>query len=221
MEPKRIKELPDFDRPREKLTLKGPQALSDAELLAILLGSGAKGRSALELASAILKKLGSKLDQLQVEDLTSFEGIGQAKACQVLAAFELARRHLLRESYPIRQPEDALPYLQHIADKKQEYFICLTLNGAREVIESRVVTVGLVDSSQIHPREVFADAIADRAASVIVAHNHPSGALAPSPEDLALTRQLVEAGKIMGIEVLDHIIVTKRGHTSLKKQGYM
>jgi DNA repair protein RadC len=121
----------------------------------------------------------------------------------------------------IRRPQDVLPFIQHIADKKQEYFLALSLNGANEVIESRVVTVGLLDSSQIHPREVFADAIADRAAAVILAHNHPSGLLEPSPQDLALTRQLVEAGKIVGIEVLDHIIVTKRGYLSLKEQGYI
>jgi DNA repair protein RadC len=221
MKPKRIKELPDFDRPREKLTLKGPEALSDAELLAVLLRSGIKGKSALELASAILKKAGPDLDRWKVEDFQAIGGVGLAKACQVVAAFELARRYLVRERHVIREPQDVLPFVQHIADKKQEHFVVVSLNGANEVIESRVVTVGLLDSSQIHPREVFADVITDRAASVILVHNHPSGGLEPSPEDLALTRQLVEAGKIIGIEVLDHIIVSKRGHTSLKKQGYM
>jgi len=218
---RRIKDLPDFARPREKLVEKGPEALSDAELLAILLRSGTKGKSALELASTILKKVGPELARLRVADLLAVEGVGTAKACQIVAAFELARRYLQRNRFAIREPKDVLPYIRHIADKKQEYFVCLTLNGANEVIQSRVVTVGLLDSSQVHPREVFADAISDRAAAVILAHNHPSGALEPSEEDLRLTRQLVEAGRIVGINVLDHIIVTRRGHLSLKAAGYL
>ncbi|MFH1610005.1 MAG: DNA repair protein RadC [Candidatus Bipolaricaulota bacterium] len=218
---KRIKDLPEFDRPREKLVARGAAALSDAELLAVLLRTGVKGKNALELASTILNKAGPDLARWQVADFVAVEGVGQAKACQILAALELARRHLQRGPHRITKPEDALPYIQHIADKKQEYFVCLSLSGAHEVIESRVVTVGLLTSSQIHPREVFADTIADRAAAVILAHNHPSGNLDPSPEDLALTRQLVEAGKILGIEVLDHVIVTKRGYTSLKEAGHL
>lgn len=146
--------------------------------------------------------------------------MGQAKACQIVAAFELARRFSQRERPVIREPKDVIPYIQHIADKKQEYFLCLTLNGVGEVIQARVVTVGLLDSSQVHPREVFADAITDRAAGIIVAHNHPSGKLEPSPEDLAITRQLAEAGKLLGIELLDHIIITKNGWLSLKREGY-
>lgn len=221
MQRKRIKDLPDFARPREKLLERGPQALSDEELLAILLGSGTKGKSALELARRILNRAGHRLPRLGAADLTAIEGVGMAKACQITAAFELARRFLYRERHTIRGPRDVLPYVQHIADKKQEHFLCLTLNGAHEVIQSRVVTVGLLDSSQVHPREVFADAIADRAAAVILAHNHPSGSLEPSAEDLQFTQQLVEAGKILGIDVLDHIIVTKRGFVSLKEQGYV
>jgi DNA repair protein RadC len=137
-----------------------------------------------------------------------------------VAAFELARRFLQRERPRIRGPEDVLPYIQHIAHKNQEYFLCLTLNGAGEVIRVRVVTVGLLDSSQVHPREVFAEAIADRAAAVILAHNHPSGLLEPTPADLQITRQLAEAGRILGIEVLDHVIVSQHGFLSLKKEGF-
>ncbi len=218
---KRIKDLPDFARPREKLLERGPQALSDAELLAILLGSGTPGRSSLELASALLKRGGPGIADMPLAGLLSIEGIGVAKACRIAAAFELARRHLQRGRPTIRAPEDALPYLQHIAAKKQEYFLCLTLNGANEVIQTRVITVGLLDSSQVHPREVFAAAISDRAAAVILAHNHPSGALEPSREDIRLTRKLVEAGKIVGIDVLDHIIVSSRGFLSLKAAGYL
>jgi len=221
MAAKRIKDLPDFDRPREKLVARGSQALSDAELLAVLIHTGTQGKSAIEVAATILKEAGPDLARWQVADKMRVEGVGQAKACQILAALELARRHFQRGPHRIAKPEDALPYIRHIADKKQEYFVCLSLSGAHEVIESRIVTVGLLTSSQIHPREVFADAIADRAAAVILAHNHPSGNRDPSPEDLALTRQLVEAGKILGIEVLDHLVVTKRGHTSLKEAGHI
>jgi len=218
---KRIKDLPELDRPREKLLARGPQALSDAELLAVLIRAGTKGRSAIGVASTILERAGPDLARWQVGDFVQVGGVGPAKACQILAALEFARRHFQRGARRITKPEDAHPYVQHIADKKQEYFVCLSLSGAHEVLESRVVTVGLLTSSQVHPREVFADAIADRAAAVILAHNHPSGNLEPSPEDLALTRQLVEAGKILGIEVLDHLIVTKGGHTSLKALGHL
>jgi len=219
MSTKRIRDIPNIDRPRERLIAKGAAALSDTELLAILLGSGIKGVSVLKLASLILDSLEQRLDRADVDTLEGVEGVGRAKACQIVAAFELARRHLLRGKAPIREAKDVLPFIQQIRDKRQEYFVCLSLNGANEVIESRVVTVGLLDSNQVHPREVFADPIADRAASVILAHNHPSGTLEASPEDLALTKRLVKAGEILGIKVLDHLIVTRNGHLSLKQTG--
>ncbi len=218
---KRIKDLPRFARPREKLVERGPEALSDAELLAVLLRTGVEGRSAVELAARILEKAGPKLPRWGIEDFLAIPGIGEAKACQIVAAFELARRFLLGERPRIQRPRDVLPYVQHFARRKQEYFVCLTLNGANEVIETRVVTVGLLDSAQIHPREVFADALADRAASVILAHNHPSGNLEPSPEDIAITRRLVQAGEMLGIPVLDHVIVGPSGYLSLKEQGLL
>ena len=217
---KRIKDLPDFARPREKLQERGPQALSDAELLAVLLRTGVEGKSALDLARAILEKAGPDLPRWGVGELSVIPGVGKAKACQIVAAFELARRFFGRERPVIREPKDVIPYIQHIADKKKEYFLCLTLNGAGEVIQTRVVTVGLLDSSQVHPREVFADAITDRAAGIIVAHNHPSGKVEPSPQDVAITRQLAEAGAVLGIELLDHLIITRKGWLSLKKEGY-
>ncbi len=218
---KSIKELPKPDRPREKLLAKGSAALSDPELLAILLGSGMKGTNALALSTDILRKIDLRSEAGDISFLESIPGVGPAKACRIAAAFELARRHMLREGARVRTAEDVLPFVQQIRDKHQEYFVCLSLNGAGEVIENRVVTVGLLDSNQVHPREVFADPITDRAASVIVAHNHPSGTLAASAEDIALTDRLVRAGKLLGITLLDHIIVTKRGHVSLRQAGHI
>ncbi|NVM23110.1 MAG: DNA repair protein RadC [Desulfobacterales bacterium] len=218
---KRIRDIPNFDRPREKLAAKGPEALSDSELLAILLGSGVKGKDVFQVARAILRKLDRDKKKVDVKTLVSIEGVGFAKACQIVASFEFARRRLLKESTFVQKTEDILPLISYIADKKQEHFLCISLNGANEVIGNRVVTVGLLNTNQVHPREVFVDAISDRAASIIVAHNHPSGILKPSPDDIVTTRQLVEAGKILGISVLDHIIVTKKGHLSLKERGLM
>ncbi len=218
---KHIKEIPDFDRPREKLAAKGPEALSDPELLAVLLGRGVKGRDVFQVAHAVLRKLDKEKEKIDVKSLVSIEGVGFAKACQILASFELARRRLLKESLVIQKAEDVLPLISYIAHKKQEYFLCISLNGANEVIGNRIVTVGLLNTNQVHPREVFVDAISDRAASIILAHNHPSGVLKPSPDDIATTRQLVDAGKILGISVLDHIIITKKGHLSFRENGFM
>ena len=218
---KTIKEIPHFDRPREKLAGRGPEALSDTELLAILLGSGIKGKDVLQVAHTLLRKFDSKKERIDLKTLLSVEGVGPAKGCQIMAALEFARRRLVKERILIRKAEDVLPYISYIADKKQEYFICISLNGANEVIGNRVVTVGLLNTNQVHPREVYADAISDRAASVILAHNHPSGLLKASADDIETTRQLVEAGKILGISVLDHIIIARNGYFSFKEKGLM
>ncbi len=217
---KNIKDIPNFDRPREKLATQGAEALSDVELLAILLGSGVKGKNVFQLANSILKKL-NNIRKVDIKTLLSIEGIGLAKACQILAALEFARRRFVKKLFIVQKPRDILPLILPFADKKQEYFLCISLNGANEVIGNRIVTVGLLNSSQIHPREVFADVISERAASVILAHNHPSGILKPSPEDIAITKQMIEAGKILGISVLDHIIITKKGYLSFKERRLM
>ncbi len=218
---KHIKDIPDFDRPREKLAAKGPEALSDTELLATVLGSGIRGKDVFQVAHAILRKLDKDKEAIDIKSLVSIDGVGFARACQIIASFEFARRRLVKERIVIKQAKDILPLISYIGDKKQEYFLCISLNGANEVIGNRVVTVGLLNTNQVHPREVFVDAISDRAASVILAHNHPSGVLKPSSDDIAATRQLVDAGKIIGISVLDHIIVTMKGHLSLKEKGLM
>jgi DNA repair protein RadC len=216
-----IKDLPKLDRPREKLLARGAAALSDSELLAIIIGSGMKGVSALALAAKVLRKVDLRSNKLDLESLSRIPGMGPAKASRIIAGYELARRCMLSEGSNVREAKDVLPFVQQIRDKQQEYFVCLSLNGANEVIENRVVTVGLLNSNQVHPREVYADPLTDRAASIIVAHNHPSGTLEASPEDIALTDRLARAGKLLGVPLLDHIIVTKTGYLSLKQAGYL
>lgn len=218
---KKIKELPEFSRPREKLKEKGPQALSDTELIAIILGSGNKDQDVMNIASKVSRMLAADKGRITFETLSTIEGIGLAKASQILAGFELARRHIVKETVKVAEAKDILPLLNDIAGKQQEYFICMSFNGANEMIEKRIVTVGLLDKSQVHPREVFADVLTDRAASVIFAHNHPSGELKPSNSDLNIHEQLTEAAKIFGIRVLDHIIVSKKGYYSFQENGLM
>ena len=167
MSPKRIKDRPHFDRPREKLATKGAKALSDVELLAVLLGSGIKGKDVIGIAREIARKIDKGKEIIEIDSLLSINGIGLAKAGQLVAALEFARRRLSKENIIIKTPQDAFPLVASIADKKQEYFLCLTLNGANEVIGNRIITVGLLNRNQIHPREVFVDAISDRAASII------------------------------------------------------
>ncbi len=217
---RRIRQLPRVDRPREKLLSRGAECLSDVEVLAVLLGSGTRRFGVLELASRVLRETEGKAGP-DVHALRAIHGLGEAKACQVAAALELGRRWFRKGRPVVRHASDALPYLQDIRGQKQEHFVCVSLSGANEVIASRVVTVGLLDTNQVHPREVFADPIADRAASVLLAHNHPSGTLAASPEDLALTKRLVQAGQLLGIRVLDHLIVTVDAFLSLKQEGHV
>lgn len=216
---KRIKDIPEFNRPREKLKGRGASALSDTELIAVILGSGSKGQDVLSLSSKVGKLLTENKGKLSMEQLSEIEGIGPAKASQILAGFELSRRYIVKESVRITGANDVLPLIKDIAGKQQEHFICISLNGANEVIENRIVTVGLLDKSQVHPREVFADVITDRAAGVIFAHNHPSGDVKPSNTDLKIHEQLTEAGKILGIKVFDHIIISKKGYYSFQENG--
>lgn len=152
--------------------------------------------------------------QINLEALQKIEGVGPAKATIVAAALEFARRRIRPEGFKINFPADVLPLIQHYADRKQEHFLCISLNGSNEVIAVRVISVGLVNKTQAHPREVFADAITDRASTVIVAHNHPSGGVNPSKEDVEITRQLKSAGEILGIKLLDHIIFNNKGYHS-------
>src|SRR5690606_19794353 len=151
-------------------------------------------------------------------ELTRIHGIGHGKACQILAALELSRRFLTRRHRTrIRQAADALPYLASLRGRRQECFVVLTLDGSHQIIRAHQITVGLANQSQVHPRETFACALEDRAVGIMAAHNHPSGSLDPSSEDLATTRRLAEAGRLLGIPLLDHLIVTAEGYTSLRQ----
>jgi len=216
---KTIKDMPEHSRPREKLREKGVLALTDEELVAAILGMGTAGVDVRTISKQVAGLIREHREALTLDHLLAVPGMGLAKAGQILSAFELARRHLLKDAVKISCAKDVLPLLTDIAGKQQEYFICISLNGANEVVEKRVVTIGLLDKSPVHPREVFADVIADRAASVIFAHNHPSGDLQPSEADLRLQDQLTEAGKILGIRVLDHLIVAKKGYYSFQESG--
>ncbi len=196
------------DRPREKLQAKGAAALSDFELLQALIGSGNAQADVSKIARETLKLIKQHGADITYEQLAQIKGMGAAKITEILAALELSKRYLLDSDRPIiDSPEKAVEQLSDIRDKKQEYFVCLTLDGANRLISKRIITIGTLTSSLVHPREVFADAITDRAASIIVAHNHPSGSKTPSAEDQSVTEKLTKTGELLGIELIDHIIV--------------
>ena len=209
-----IKDLPEQERPREKLVELGSRALSDQELLAIILGRGTHKHDVMSLSRRIIAIIDRQGVDITAADLLDVEGIGPAKATLIAAAFEFVRRRVRPEGVRIKHPTDVLPLIQHYADRKQEHFIVVSLNGAHEVMSTRVVTIGLVDQSHVHPREVFSDPITERASAIVLAHNHPSGQLVPSPEDLDVTHRIKVAGDILGIEVLDHVLFTHKGFYS-------
>jgi len=216
---KTINELYKQDRPREKLLAKGAASLKNYELLAILLGSGTQGKDVIRLSKEIIGLLDEGFETLSLERLLSIHGLGKAKATQILSAIELSRRYLIQQNIKISSAEDVYRELQEYAHKKQEYFLCITLDGASHIIERRIISIGTLNQSLVHPREVFADAIADRAAGIIIAHNHPSGQLTPSLEDRRVTKRLKEVGTIMGIELLDHLILSREGYLSFREEG--
>lgn len=216
---KRVQALYRQDRPREKMQQKGPKSLSDKELLAVLLGSGSRHGDVFTLSEKILKVLDSRGNTIGVEALMGVPGIGLAKASILVAALEFARRRISPKGIKITNAPDVFPLIRHIADRRREHFLCISLNGAHEVIGVRTVSVGLVNRALVHPREVFADPITDRACAVIVAHNHPSGNLSPSADDLSITKQLKTAGETLGISLLDHIIFNQENYYSFAEKG--
>jgi len=211
---KKIKDLPLNERPREKLLAKGAKALADHELLAIILGKGSQKNDVLSLSRKIIKTIDKKGLNLQAKDIIEIDGIGEAKATAISAAFEFVRRRIKPEGLKIKFPVDVLPLIQHFGDRKQEHFLCISINGANEVMNVRVVTIGLVNKSHVHPRELFADVIEERASAVIIAHNHPNGDLKPSDEDIRITKRIKDASTILGISLLDHIIFSSKGYYS-------
>lgn len=213
---KRMKDLPAVDRPREKLLKYGPDKLDDAELLAIVLGSGVRGMNVRTLARKILREQKQKLSELTIEDLKNTKGLGPAKAAQVVAVMELGRR-LFGDKLEaqILSPEDVWKQCADFRTSKKEHFVAFYLNTRNVVIEREIISIGTLNASLVHPREVFEPAVRLHAAAIILAHNHPSGNTDPSPEDLEVTDRLARAGELLGIKVLDHIVITNKDWFSI------
>ena len=219
-----IHDLPKDERPRERLVKFGEQALSAQELLQLILGRGVAGESVAITAQKLLSHFGSlqKLSEASIEELSSIKGIGLAKAAQIRAAFEIGRRLSTQapsyKSKELTDPEKVYRLIKSkLRDYHKEHFYIIALNSRNYSIAE--VSVGSLNASIVHPREVFAEAIKNKAASVVFAHNHPSGDPEPSEDDLLLTKKLVESSKILGIEVIDHIIVSKDNFFSFKNKG--
>ena len=210
--------LSDGDRPRERLVRSGPQSLSDRDLLSIVLVSGIPGKNVSVLAGELLSMLDNEKEIPPVSELSRLSGMGEAKACSVAAMLEFGRRKWA-SGKRILHPDDILSLIRHYADRRQEKFLCLSLNGAHEVIAVRIVTIGLVNRTIIHPREVFADPLIDRASSIVVAHNHPSGNITPSEEDHKITWRLKAAADILGLNFLDHLIFSETSFFSYRQEG--
>lgn len=218
-----VKSLPRVDRPREKLIAYGPGKLSNAELMAILLGTGRKGENVIALSEKILRQFGGQdITTIDVKTFSKLLGLGPAKSCTLVAAFELGKRLIGQKQTKIHLgPEDIWKSLYDIRDNKKEYFVAFFLDSRSQEIKREVISVGSLNNSIVHPREVFEPAVMHTAAHIILAHNHPSGDPTPSDIDIIVTKRLVEAGDILGIDVLDHIIVTKQSYVSLKQRGLM
>ncbi len=222
----KIKDLPKIERPREKLEKYGPEKLSNSELLAILLRTGGKGLNVVEMSRKILGKFHAKgragsgdgLSKASVKELKNTFGLGSAKACEIVACFELGRRLLQNKKSQIYlTPKDVWQELKDIRDNKKEHFVIFFLDARNQEIKREIISVGSLNANLVHPREVFEPAIRHTAAQIIVAHNHPSDDAKPSDEDKTITQRLVESGKILGIDIIDHIIVTKNNYFSFKE----
>lgn len=220
MEEMAIRDLHRVDKPREKLARYGVQKLSDQELVSVLLGSGTKSAGVLELSRTLLTKFPLiSLSQTPMDILQSIPGIGQAKASILLAAFELSKRITDLSTATVVTAADVWNSVHDIRNQTKEHFVIVLLNSRNQIIKYEVVSIGLVDTSIIHPREVFEPAIKHVASAVILVHNHPSGQLDPSDADIRTTKQLVECGKLLGIPVVDHVIVTSDGYLSFVQKG--
>lgn len=215
----KIKDLPAADRPREKLEKYGPGKLSDAELLAILLRTGTKDLNVLKLAQKILQKFeNEKFIDITIDELKTIHGLGLVKSCEIIACFELGRRMLKgKKTSILLSPKDVWERMEDIRGSKKEHFVVFYLDGRNQEIQKEIISVGTLNESLVHPREVFESAIKNNAASIIVAHNHPSGDLEPSQADIEITKKLIHAGKILDIKIVSHVIVTKDKWIELNK----
>ncbi|MBR3118412.1 DNA repair protein RadC [Oceanobacillus profundus] len=222
-----IKDVPKEERPRERLLSHGAEPLSNQELLSILIGSGTRDESVMSVANRVLMHFeGLKLLRgATIEELTSIKGIGTAKGLLILSAIELGRRmHAYKsiDKYVIRSPEDGADYImEEMRSLNQEHFVALFLNTKNQIIHRQTIFIGSLNAAIVHPREIYREAVKRSAASIIVAHNHPSGDPEPSQEDIHVTRRLVESGKMIGIDLLDHLIIGDRKFVSLKEKGYL
>jgi len=218
-----IKDLARVERPREKLVRYGLDRLSDAELLAVILQTGKKGENVLEFSSRILRKNElTKLAQLNLEQLEAIPGMGHAKACGLFSCIELGRRIFTGKKTELKQmlyPEDVFNSLKDIRESRKEHFVVFYLDSRNQEIKREIVSIGTINSSIVHPREVFEGAVKHLASNVLVAHNHPSGELKASEKDIAVTERLRDSGILLGIALLDHIIVTKDGYLSLREEN--
>jgi len=209
----KIQNLTKHDRPREKLATKGVGSLSDVELLQVVIGSGIKGADVTKIAKDINNLLIKYGYKLSVEQLSNIRGVSQATATKLVAVFELAERHIKQDAV-IESAEAAVALVPELKNATQEHLLVLSLDGANRLIAKRLVTIGTLNASLVHPREVYSDPLKDRAAGIIVIHNHPSGTINPSEADIQVTQRLKDAGQLLGINLLDHIIITKISHYS-------
>ncbi|MCR8850123.1 DNA repair protein RadC [Rossellomorea sp. SC111] len=222
-----IRDFPQDERPRERMIQSGAASLSNQELLAILLRTGTKSESVLQLSNRLLNQFDglNLLKDASLEEITKTKGIGLAKAVQIMAAVEFGRRIsnlAFDDRYSIRSPEDGANYVMNdMRFLAQEHFVCLYLNTKNQVLHKQTIFIGSLNASIVHPREVFKEAFRRSAASIICIHNHPSGDPTPSREDIEVTKRLVECGRIIGIDVLDHLIIGEKKFISLKEKGYL
>jgi DNA repair protein RadC len=221
-----IRDMPEDERPRERLLKYGPEALSNAELLAIILRTGTQKENIVNLCSRIFSEYSIKqLSQANISKLTEIHGIGTAKAAQIAAVFELARKLEGFTDEPkrkIRSPADVYSLLYpKMREQKRERLVALLLDTKNQVLREEVISIGSLNANIVHPREVFKAALMQSCASVILSHNHPSGDPTPSREDIAVTEKLVEGGKLLGIDVLDHVVIGDGRYVSLKDEGYV
>ncbi|MFC4737442.1 DNA repair protein RadC [Bacillus daqingensis] len=222
-----IRDVPKSERPRERLMHYGPEALSNQELLALLLGSGTRRESVMDLAGRLIQTFdGLKLlKDATVSELMDVKGIGEAKAVQVRAALEIGRRikqFPVEETHVVRSPQDVADYMmEEMRHLKQEHFVALYLNTKNAVLHKKTIFIGSLNASLVHPREVFKEALRYSSASLICLHNHPSGIPDPSQEDIDVTKRLQETGRMLGVELLDHVIIGDRRFCSLKEKGYL